>query len=485
MKEFDVKMRKSLALLLALVLSLSMALAACGGSDSNKGANNSSGNNSSGNTSNDSGNTGGSGGNNAGGNNGGSSGGNSGAKEQVTIKWATWMGQEDVDRIINAFEATHPHIKVEKDPSVDWPWNEKLAAVAAAGELPDVMWTFGVPVAAANGWLEDLTPFLQNDPEYQEGKTFKNLDATANYFDKQYALPHSLLMFAMFLNLDLFEQENVPVPPVNWTVDDMRNAAIKLTKYNDHQFGRANIKGMRETLSASFDPNLQWNTWDGEKFNFTGPAFKETYDYINGLLYTDKVSLDTTTPEEREQWYGKDAWPWMLGKVAMQYDGFWIIPGNIENANFKWDVRPLPAAKGQRVPLITDYVGISKTSKHKEEAFEFVKWLTYSKEGWMERMKPEWPLSTIPLINDEDVWNAYLGREDMPPGLRDLINMIPDGFVDLIKWLPGYLDAINIYGETFAKIDEGSVKLEDVAADMEKRMNEAYRTAVAQLQNAN
>jgi len=103
----------------------------------------------------------------------------------------------------------------------------------------------------------------------------------------------------------------------------------------------------------------------------------------------------------------------------------------------------------------------------------------------MERMKPEWPLSTIPLINDEDVWNAYLGREDMPPGLRDLINMIPDGFVDLIKWLPGYLDAINIYGETFAKIDEGSVKLEDVAADMEKRMNEAYRTAVAQLQNAN
>lgn len=468
-------MKKTFTWLLVFILSMSLVLAACSGSG-NKG--NDTGNNA-GNTSNNTS-------NNTGGSSNDSSGNNTDApKETVTIRWATWMGDEDVERIIKAFEATHPHIKIERDKSVDWPWNDKLAAVAAAGQLPDVLWTFGVPVAAINGWLEDLTPFLENDPEYKEGKTFKNLDATANYHGKQYALPHSLLMFAVFLNLDLFEKENVPVPPANWTVDDMRDAAIRLTKYNDHQFGLNNIRGMRETLSAAFDPNLQWNTWDGEKYNFTSPAFKETVDYIGGLLYSDKVSLDTAKPEEREQWYGKDANPWMLGKVAMQYDGTWLIPGNIQNANFKWDIRPLPAAKGQRIPLITDYVGISKSSQHKEEAFEFVKWLTYSKEGWLERMKPEWPLNTIPLINDEDVWNAYLGREDMPAGMRDLIQMIPNGFADPIKWLPGYTDALNIYHETFKQVDEGAVKLEDVAADMERRMNETYKTAMEQLKNAN
>lgn len=408
-----------------------------------------------------------------------------GNKETVTLKWATWMGQEEADRYIKAFEATHPHIKIQKDPAVDWPWNEKLSAVAAAGELPDVMWTFGVPFAAANGWLEDLTPYLQNDPEYQEGKTFKNLDATSNYDGKQYALPHSLFMFAINLNLDLFEKENVPVPPVNWTVEDMRDAAIKLTKFNDKQFGMSGLGGLRQTLPSAFDPSMDWNTWDGEKFNFTNPAFKEASDYVDELLYSDKVSYDIYKPEEIEGWFGKDQWPWMLGKVGMQYDGTWSISGNAQNAKFKWDIRPLPTAKGQRVPLITDYVGLSKSSKHKQEAFEFIKWLTFSKEGWLERMKPEWPLGSIPLINDEEVWNAYLGREDMPAGMKELVKMIPDGFVDLIKWLPGYQVGLsNVYEPTFKDINDKKVKLEDVAADLEKRMNDSYNEAVAQLKAA-
>ncbi|CAM4329480.1 extracellular solute-binding protein [Paenibacillus alkaliterrae] len=403
-------------------------------------------------------------------------------EEVVTLKWGTWMGDEDVQRIKEAFEATHPNIKIEKDPAVTWPWNEKLAAVAAAGELPDVTWTFGVPVAAANGWLEDLTPYLEKDLEFQDGKTFKNLNDTANYSGKQYALPHSLLMFGVFLNLDLFEKENIPVPSANWTVEEMRDAAIALTKYNDRQFGMVNLNGMRQTIPSAFDPNLGWNTWDGEKYNFTSPAFKEAVSYIDELLYSDKVSLDIYKEEEKEQWYGKDKWPWMLGKIGMAYDGSWLISGNIQNANFKWDIRPLPSSKGQRLPLITDYVGISKSSKHKEAAFEFVKWLTYSKEGWMERMKPEWPLgATLPLINDEEVWNAYLGRADMPAGMKDLIAMIPDGLVDPIKYLPGYMDAIGIYDETFKQINERQVKLEDVAADMEKRMNDTYKAAVDQL----
>lgn len=463
-------MKKTLSLLLIMVMAMTLVLAACGGGK-DSGSNNT-GNNNTPPKSNNSGSK----------DNG--AGKEEPAKDPVTIKWGTWMGEEDVNRIIEAFEATHPHIKVEKDPAVDWPWNEKLAAVAAAGELPDVTWTFGVPVAAANGWLEDLTPYLETDPEYKAGKTFKNLDATANYDGKQYALPHSLFMFAVFLNLDLFEQENVPVPGPDWTVDDMREAAIALTKVNDKQFGLNNIKGMRETLSSAFDPSLEWNTWDGTKYNFSSPAFKENVNYIDDLLFNDKVALDIFTHEERIEMYGENPNPWMNSKVGMQYDGTWLINGNIENANFNWDIRPLPGAKGQRVPLITDYVGVTKSSAHKQEAFEFVKWLTYSKEGWMARMGADWPISSIPLINDEDVWNAYLSR-DMPAGMKDLIAMIPNGFADPIKWLPGYMSGLSVYHETFGKIDNREAKLEDVAADLEKRMLDAYQSELDQLRAAN
>jgi multiple sugar transport system substrate-binding protein len=456
-------MRKTFTLLLVMVMSLSLVLAGCGKNNDVKNDQNQPSAASSDNKVAD------------------ETASTDTSKDVVTLKWGTWMGDEEVQKVKEAFEATHPHIKIEKDPAVTWPWNEKMAAVAAAGELPDVTWTFGVPVAAANGWLEDLAPYLEKDPDYQNGNTFKNLDDTANYNGKQYALPHTLLMFGVFLNLDLFEKENIPVPSANWTVDEMQDAAVALTKYNDHQFGMANLKGMRETLAPAFDPTLGWSTWDGEKYNFTNPAFKDAVSYVNDMLFSDKVALDIYKDEEKVQWYGKDKNPWMLGKIGMQYDGTWLINGSVKDAKFKWDIRPLPSAKGQRLPLITDYVGITKSSKHKEAAFEFVKWLTYSKEGWMERMKPEWPLGTLPLINDEEVWNAYMGRGDMPAGMKDLIAMIPDGFVDPIKWLPGYDTALNIYHETFKKIDDRQVKLEDVAADMEKRMNETYKAAVDQM----
>lgn len=406
------------------------------------------------------------------------------SKEPVTLKWATWAGEEDANRTIKAFEATHPNIKIEQEKSVTWPWNEKLAAAVAAGNTPDVTWTFGVPTAVANGWLEDLTPYLSADAEYKQGKTFKNLDDTAKYDGKQYALPHSLYMFALFVNTDLFAKENVPVPTAKWTVDELRKDAQALTKFNDHQFGVKTVNQMRETLPSAFDPSLGWNTWDGKKYNLTNPAFKTDVDYINQIMKSDKSAAESYSQDERTQWYGKDKDPWILGKIGMVYDGTWALGGNAKNAKFKWDVLPVPADKGQKIPLITDYVGISKSSKHKKEAFEFLKWLTFSKEGWMTRMGQDWPLGTTPLINDQEVWDAYLKRPEMPAGMKEIIKMIPNGIVDPIKWLPGYEAALNIYNDGFKQVDEGKAKFEDIAPDLEKRMNDTYTEAVNKMKEA-
>lgn len=400
------------------------------------------------------------------------------------IKYASWEGEENVQRVIAAFEKTHPNIKVVHDKRVTWPWNEKLAAVAASGDMPDVTWLFGVPVGVINGWLEDLTPYLAADPDYNPARRLGNLDATASYEGGIYALPHSLFIFAIFLNLDLFEQENVPIPSANWTVEEFRRAAVALTDFNEHQFGLRDANPMRETLPSSFDPKLGWNTWDGEKFNFSSAAFRQTVEFIDRLQKQDKVAVSAYRPEDQENWFGKGKDPWVLGKVGMIYDGTWMLGGFSRDLRFRWDVRPIPAARGQRIPLITDYAGISRSSKHKKEAFEFLKWLTYSKEGWMERVKPEWPLGSVPLINDPDVWNAWLSRPDVPPGMREMLRLIPNGTVDPIKYLPGYLDALAIYHDSFRQVNEGKVRFEDIAPDMDRRMNAAYADAVRRVKEA-
>ncbi|MGM7702772.1 ABC transporter substrate-binding protein [Pseudalkalibacillus sp. Hm43] len=405
--------------------------------------------------------------------------------DKVTITYGTWQDEKEVDQVIKAFEASHPNIEVKLDKSLGWPWNEKLSAAAAAGKLPDVFWTFGVPTAVTNGWLEDLTPYLEKDEDYDPEKTFESILNTANYEGHQYAMPHSLHAIVMLLNTDLFEKENVQVPDSSWTLDDLRKASVQLTNYNEHQFGFLNPRAYREVLPVQFDNSLEWGTWDGEQYNFSSAAYVDSQNYINTLWSEDKVSPDFYEQAEREKWYGKDKDPWTLGKVGIRYDGTWGLTGNKENNKFNWTVLPIPGIEGNRLPLVADYVGISKSSKHKEASYEFLKWLTLSKEGWFDRKDAGVPVArSIPLVNDEEIWDAYLSDENVPEEMKEIIKEIPNGTVDPLKAHPGYTEALNIIGPMNEKFDKGEAKPSDVGPEMEKKANATYEKAMEELEKA-
>ncbi|WP_349408501.1 ABC transporter substrate-binding protein [Pseudalkalibacillus sp. SCS-8] len=403
--------------------------------------------------------------------------------ETVTITYGTWQSDEEVEKIIKAFEETHPNIKVKKDKAVTWPWNEKLSAAAAAGKLPDVFWTFGVPTAVTNGWLEDLTPYLEADEEYDPKNTFGSILETAQYEGRQYAMPHSMHAIVMLVNTDLFEKENVPVPDSSWTLDDLRKTAVKMTNFNEHQFGFENPRAYREALPSQFDTSLEWGTWDGEQYNFSSAAYVDAQNYINTLWQEDKVSPFYYEQKDRDKWYGKDKHPWNLGKVAMKYDGTWGLIGNTENNKFNWSVLPVPGMEDNRVPLVADYMGISKSSEHKEAAYEFMKWLTFSKEGWLARKDAGVPVAqSIPIVNDKEIWETYLGDENVPEGMKEIIKGIPNGTVDPLKFHPGYTEVLDMLGPMNEKFDKGEAKPSDVGAELDEKANEAYQNAVQKLE---
>lgn len=405
--------------------------------------------------------------------------------EIVKIKYATWGDAEMEKKRIKAFEAAHPNIKVEIDPAVTWPWDEKMAAAAAAGKLPDVVWLFGVPNSVASGWLEDLTPYLSSDPDYNPSNIYGNLSDTGKYNGKQFALPHGLFAQGIFLNLDLLAKENIPVPTRDWTVTDMEDIAKKLTKFNDHQFGFEGALGMEAVMVPQFDPSLGWGTWDGTKYNYTKPAYADAVNWVNKFALKDKIATDAYAKEEKDKWYGKDKSGWNLGKVGMRFGATWDLAWQKKELKFKWDILPLPKVNGQRTPLVTDYAGISKSSQHKKEAFEFLKWMTYSKDGWLNRIKDEAPIASMPLVNDRDVWDAYLSSEHISPGMKEIVKTIPDGFIDGYKWLPGYSDVlakvVDPYNEKFRK---GQARPEDVAAEFEQKANELYQNTIQKINDA-
>jgi len=476
-------MKKSLVLALISVM-LMVLIAGCGGSGSNNG-NESAANNANA-ESNAAANDGAA--NDAANDAATNEGANGSSGEVVTLRYGTWNDPVQEQKKIDAFMKAHPNIKVEIDKAITWPWDEKLGAAAAAGKLPDVFFVFNAPGNVASGWLGDMTPYLEADAEYKDENIFGNLSDTGKYNGKQYVLPNQLFAQGVLINVDLFNKENIPLPSPDWTIEEFEDIAKKLTKPSENQFGLENILGARELFVPQFDPSLGWLTYDGTKFNFDNPAWAETIHWINKLVYQDKVSVDFYERPEQDKWFGKDKSGFIAGKVGMKIDANWAFGDVQKNAKFKWDFLPLPGKEGQRVPLITDYIGMSANTKHPKEAFEFIKWMTYSKEGWMERINNiEKPITTMPLSNDPEVWDAYMNTTYTAPGLKNVISMIPNGFVDGIKWLPGDLEIIekvlNPY-DTKKELVSLKVKPEDVAKDIQKQAMEIFEKNKAQIDAA-
>ncbi|WP_165822363.1 ABC transporter substrate-binding protein [Paenibacillus montanisoli] len=472
------KMKKSMSLM--MVLALSTALAACGGGNN---ANNTAETNTGNATTTNEANT------------GTNTTTNEPAAEEpaktdevVTIKYATWGDKADNGaemKRIKAFEAAHPNIKVEIDKSMDWPWDEKLAAAAAANKLPDVTWLFNVPLAVGSGWLEDLTPYLEQDPDFSSDKIYGNLSDTGKYNGKQFALPHGLFSWVIVINKDLFAKANIPIPGPNWTLSELEEISKKLTNFNEQQFGIDGAAGMGDVLIPNFNPSLGASTWDGTKYNYTDPAWAEAINWANNFGMKDKSSLQSYTKEQRDKWYGKDISGFNIGKVGMVFDATWSLGWYKDNLKFNWDVLPVPGVNGQKAGLVTDYAGVTKSSQHKKEAVEFLKWMTYSKDGWLNRIKDEAPLASMPLVNDPAVWDAWLNQKFVTPGIKEIVKAIPNGVLETFKYQPGFADFTSKVKDKYnEKFQKGEARPEDVAAELQEQSMKYYNEAMEKINEA-
>lgn len=400
------------------------------------------------------------------------------AVNPVTITYAGWGDPKVMGAQIKQFEATHPGIIVKWLPSITWPWDQHLAAAAAAGKMPDVFWVFDGPDDVANGWLANLTPYLQADKTWNPSNIYGNLASTGNYFGHQFMLPFHLYAEGIEINENLFKQDNVPLPKTNWTLQEFEQDAVKLTKPSIHQFGTWGMENFGSVMPVMFDPNEinGFSTWTGHGYDFTSPAWSQAINLVVKLEYQMKVGLDPYSQAQLAKWYGKNANPFTMGKIAMNYGASWDFPG-YTSLPFQYDFLPLPAAKGQRIPLVTDYIGMSRTTKYPQAAFEFLRWLSYSKSGWLWRETHE-QAPSMPLIKDPAVWADYLNLKYIPSGMKDLLPMIPNGFLDGYKWLPGFPTVLNnVVGPDYNKLMDGEIKPQDVAAGFQKQAHSAYGAA--------
>jgi multiple sugar transport system permease protein len=299
--------------------------------------------------------------------------------EPVTLTYMGWGNPQEANisrSLLAAFEKTHPNIRVKYILATDF--DSKLRTMMAGDMAPDVFYMAveNAPVYIQKNTLLNLTPYIKAS-HFDTSDFFPQLLDGFRYKGGIYGLPKDFTTQVVYYNKDLFDRDHVPYPRDGWTWDDMVDKAKRLTHDFDHdgridQFGLQYIGGTRYLYNWFRQAGARMFTPDGTKFAMNSPEGVRALQFLHDLDYKDHVALTTSAAA------GRDAQAeFSNGHLAMFVGyGRWLVPRFREMNKFPWDVVVMPRNKERASLIATVSYSVSSGTKHPQEAWELVKFLT-------------------------------------------------------------------------------------------------------------
>ncbi|MEG2217773.1 MAG: sugar ABC transporter substrate-binding protein [Clostridia bacterium] len=302
------------------------------------------------------------------------------AEEKVVIEFAQWWEPEfpegKMREIVDGFESENPGIQVNL---ISNPYNsthDLLVASAATGTMSDVVGVDGT-------WVYDLSQMNALLPldEYIAGEKDFTIDeiSTCKVGETTYMIPVVVYSYHLFCNKTLLAKVGIKEMPRTWS--EFMDACQKI---NDPE---ANIYGWMLALSNAYpsssqDQFMSWAWASGSDMYNEGKAvfasdaqvsataefFKSCYDA--GVLNPGVFSLTSSD---------------MMDTFANGYAGFMVSTcaaiNSVRAANPSLDftISAIPTQDGYAGESGIMYapwgIGISSSTKHPQEAWEFVSYL--------------------------------------------------------------------------------------------------------------
>lgn len=346
-------------------------------------------------------------------------------KETVTLRmWGGVPAEAGPQKVCDDFNELYKDkgIQVEYERFVnDETGNLKLETNLLSGTGVDLYMTYTQDVLskrAGGNMALDLSELVERDG-FDLNQYFGSM-SEAYYIDgKPYSIPTKLDQYGIVLNKDMFDEAGIEIP-TEWTYDEFREIAKKLTKGE----GQDKVYGMfwnsQQDLTYLFS-YLVAQTNGGDPMylsetetSFMDPVVVKTVDLINNMMNVDKTS--PTHTDSMTQKLSQEGM-FLTGKSAMTV-GPWMVRSVKDKENYPHDFTtafaPYPVVEeGQRNFTqggYGDHLCINPKSEYIEEAWEFAKW--YATEG----MLPVVEGGRVPASNTYDpevVAKAFLsGAED-------------------------------------------------------------------------
>jgi len=229
---------------------------------------------------------------------------------------------------------------------------EKLQTLIAANTMPDLydMWEGYIQPYGANGALMNLDPFFEADDKVKKDELVPAAMEGGGLNGSVYAFCQGFMPgpISLYFNTDHFDKAGLEYPTSDWTWDNLREAAKKLT-VPPNQWGL--------TYSLWFVPWLYW-IWSngGDLFNadqtkcaLTDPKSYEALQYWADMVLTDKTTLPSS---EAQAMQGPEN-AFRTGAVSMYLGNCWDVAGMkaaAEEGGLKWKSVLSPKANdGNRI----------------------------------------------------------------------------------------------------------------------------------------
>jgi multiple sugar transport system substrate-binding protein len=376
----------------------------------------------------------------------------------------------------------HPEFTVALEEVPQGSEVEKVTTQLAADDLPDVLRVQGLTVQQwiRRGAFLDLT-----SPAASAG-----IDTADFYtgpldqfrFDaKLWGIPDTASPDVVFFNRTMFEAAGIDEPTDDWTLDDMRTAAIALTLDDEG----------RHPGDAGFDADniVQWGLNGGLTFfwqnhfikarggdlcanddctqmSFTSAANKEAMEWWASLIRDDHAALYDPFGGSQT---GVEGDPFLSGKAAMGTNGAFAI-GQLNAADsIDYDIiPPFVGVDGKRyTSLSTNGYVISAHSEHPNESMALLNALVAR-----DFLETTWAAPGHAVPARKSAAPAVTDTEREPQNDDAILTAMESGEV----FRPNTAHAFDAYGATveiFTKMNTGELTVDEAAAQLEAAANEA------------
>ncbi|HVX44274.1 MAG TPA: sugar ABC transporter substrate-binding protein [Mycobacteriales bacterium] len=288
---------------------------------------------------------------------------------------ATW------DSLFAQFRKTHPrvHLKAINNVGPDWTsFFANLQIKIAGGQDFDLIYlpTEGQRLFAGKGLIQNIDPWLKRDAAVMRSlyrDIDRNLLATVkrrtSSDGKNYYLPYGFNTMVVWYRKSLFRKAKIPMPRRGWTWDDYLTAARALRD-------KAGVRALSTTPEyfAGIEPWILTNGTDLLNEEWTAsragtPEVKRAVEFNRTLIAEDLAGKPGGISDPLGQF--------AAGEIGMVGFGRWPITllraNKVDMDDFGLVDWPIRQKLGS--PVGWGSLPILKTSKNKNAAWEFVKFM--------------------------------------------------------------------------------------------------------------